>query len=81
MNSFMELTAVRERQNIQHAALHLMDCLDNFLLECPDDIMKQRLTRERQILQNHIIQLYSSLDHIKMVVQPPEWDSVEREQP
>lgn len=69
----LESDVSRERQNIQYAAIHLMDRLETFMLECENQEIKKTVEREMKIFQNFIIQIYCSLDYLKKVLYPKEW--------
>lgn len=69
----LEVNISRERQNVQHAGMHLLDCIDTFLLECKDEELKKRIEREKHVFKNSVIQIYYSLDHLKEIIHPKEW--------
>lgn len=66
----------REKHNLQNVGIHLVESFDEFLLNCTDTQMKRQLERERHVLQNFVVQSYKSLDYMREVLFPKEFEIV-----
>jgi len=71
---FFDLTLKRERLNMQHSIVYLMDSLNEFLLYCEDDDLRKKIEREKQVLTSCIISIYFSIDYARELLFPVEWE-------